>query len=392
MYYFRWTPFHYLHRIQITLYFLILTVTSGFCQHQNVSGSISDTRRQPIPYAHVYLTDSVSNIYIGTVSDLNGNFEIQIPIKYLNFDFSISCVGFELFTIPMKQALEMQHYMLKESERILSMVVFKDLSAKDLIRKGIEKLSDNYMNSKFINQYYSWKGLKMDSSVIDFQEQYLTLEESFSSQRGTRRVLSDSVYERFSYTETVDAEELYGLSENLYFDLIKSGATIFNKENFSDWEFTYLNHTDSIGSKDVVIRGSRLGRKGFNELTFYLDIEDFAFKRVDFLYEWGEQKNLNKKVNDSLYYHLNKIEGIFLYEKTAKNYNTKYQFLKVDYTFQYRSPVWNHGNRKFKGIYVEEMNVLCSTESKGLNSSIPSCNLKPIVVNTRAYGILKLLP
>ncbi len=392
MYYFRWTPFHYLHRIQITLYFLILTVTSGFCQHQNVSGSISDTRRQPIPYAHVYLTDSVSNIYIGTVSDLNGNFEIQIPIKYLNFDFSISCVGFELFTIPMKQALEMQHYMLKESERILSMVVFKDLSAKDLIRKGIEKLSDNYMNSKFINQYYSWKGLKMDSSVIDFQEQYLTLEESFSSQRGTRRVLSDSVYERFSYTETVDAEELYGLSENLYFDLIKSGATIFNKENFSDWEFTYLNHTDSIGSKDVVIRGSRLGRKGFNELTFYLDIEDFAFKRVDFLYEWGEQKNLNKKVNDSLYYHLNKIEGIFLYEKTAKNYNTKYQFLKVDYTFQYRSPVWNHGNRKFKGIYVEEMNVLCSTESKGINSSIPSCNLKPIVVNTRAYGILKLLP
>lgn len=352
-------------------------------------GNISDGHGEPVPYAHVYVTDSASNIYIGTVSDLNGNFQLQIPTRYSNLNLSISCIGFSQLIIPIRDALHIKQYTLKESERMLSTVVFKDLSARDLIKKAIDNLSENYMQSKFMNQYFSWKGLKMDTTVVDFREQFVSIEETFSDQKGTRTVLSDSMH--YSITQRINAEEIYRLSDHLYFDLIKSGATIFNTENFVDWKFTYLHEVDSANKRDVVIKGSRLGRKGFNELTFYLDVETFAFKRVDFFYQWEEPKNLDRQVNDSLYYNINSIEGIFLYEKTAKKYNVKYQFLKVDYSFHYRKPKWNYSNRKFKGVYVDEMNVLCSTEREETIARIPPCNLIATIVNTGAYSLMSSL-
>lgn len=278
--------------------------------------------------------------------------------------------------------------MLKESERLLSTVVFKDVAAGDIVKKGIENISKNYMNSEFLNQYFNWKGLKMDSSVVDFQERYLIVEEVFSNRKGARNVLVDSTDRSKSKNSPV-ADVIYGLSDNLYFDLIKSGAAIFNAANFHDWEFTYLNRFDSTNTKDVVILGNRLGMKGFNQLIFYIDIENFAFKRVDFSYQWEDTKILNQKVNDSLYYSIDRIEGVFLYARTAKKYNLKYQFLKVDYSFQYRSVVWNQSSKKFKGVYYEEMNVLCSTQRREAEPVIPPCNLEAAVVNTTAYDLLR---
>ena len=138
--------FYFSRHFLIGCCLLILVGIKGYGQDLKVQGVITDIHGEPTPYAHVYIADSTSNIYIGTVSDLTGAFEIQIPNRYADFNLSISCVGFELFTIPVEQALKLRDYTLTEYERLLSTVVLMDLSAKDIIRKGIDNLSENYMD------------------------------------------------------------------------------------------------------------------------------------------------------------------------------------------------------------------------------------------------------
>ncbi len=79
---------------------LLATTVKTFSQDINIRANITDSKNSPVPYAHVYVSDSVSKIYFGTVSDFEGSFHIQIPKEYSNLNLSISCVGYELLSIP----------------------------------------------------------------------------------------------------------------------------------------------------------------------------------------------------------------------------------------------------------------------------------------------------
>ena len=297
-------------QVVLLLCFQILFVWPVIGQDLTLKGVITDSKMNPVSYAHVFVADSMAHIYLGTVSDLNGNFSLLVPDHYQHLSLAISCIGFDAYSQPVKEAKPNRSFVLTESNRMLSTVIFKDVSAKELIKKGIDQLSENYMRSTFVNQYFSWRGLKMDTAVVDFQEQYLTIEETFTAHKGSRKMLADTLVQKKSSPEIVEAETIYGLADNLYFDLIKSGSVIFNEQNFNDWEFSYVNSVDLTNSKDVVIHGNRRGRKGFNQLTFYLDVENFAFKRIDFSYAWDDNV-LNKRLNDSLYYNINPIQFIY---------------------------------------------------------------------------------
>src|SRR5688572_9348705 len=56
--------------------------------------------KHSIPYANVYFTDNQSSVYIGTITDIAGRFEIKTPHAALPDSLTISCIGFEKLKIP----------------------------------------------------------------------------------------------------------------------------------------------------------------------------------------------------------------------------------------------------------------------------------------------------
>jgi len=72
---------------------LLLILSSTFLQSQTViKGSLIDkTTKETLPYVNI----GVIGKNLGTVSDINGNFKIELPKQHDNDTLRISMIGYE---------------------------------------------------------------------------------------------------------------------------------------------------------------------------------------------------------------------------------------------------------------------------------------------------------
>ena len=94
---------------------------------------------EPIPYAHIYIKGGSA----GTVSNINGEFDFHIPIRFQKDTLVISSVGYKVFSTslssisnPAKQAfyLEPAKQLLEEIE-----ILQKRVTALEVIKMALKK-------------------------------------------------------------------------------------------------------------------------------------------------------------------------------------------------------------------------------------------------------------
>lgn len=82
------------------LFFAVLLVFFSLQAHAQesirLSGQIIDAMTdQPIPYAHV----SISNTAIGTITNTEGSFALNIPYQFHDHSLTITSIGYEKRTL-----------------------------------------------------------------------------------------------------------------------------------------------------------------------------------------------------------------------------------------------------------------------------------------------------
>ncbi len=74
-------------------------ITIRFCFAQNyIQGKIVDEKGEPVPYVNI----GIENTYIGTISEMNGGFELKIPEKFITEVIRFSSIGYKKILIPIK--------------------------------------------------------------------------------------------------------------------------------------------------------------------------------------------------------------------------------------------------------------------------------------------------
>ena len=107
-----------------------------------IEGSIKNQKtNEKIAYANV----AISGTYIGTVSNLNGEFRLVVPESLSNKSISFSAIGYESFSKPINEfvgrvtiSLQPLDYQLGE------VVVMPDSTLLTLLRKAYKKIPDNF--------------------------------------------------------------------------------------------------------------------------------------------------------------------------------------------------------------------------------------------------------
>jgi len=119
----------------------------------SIKGRIIDQdTKQAIPYVNI----GIPNRNLGTVSDKNGNFSLNV--RSLDDTLKISCIGYNLTTIPLRQWTKEQFIALLAHDEQLNEVVIEGKPLK-------KKIIGNRTESKFISTPFGYKQLGAEMGV-----------------------------------------------------------------------------------------------------------------------------------------------------------------------------------------------------------------------------------
>ncbi len=131
--------------------FLILLIIVFDAFTQSLQGIvISDETEEPLPFA----TISFHGTTLGTVSNKNGDFILQVPEGLSGFKLEVSYLGYETKTLTINNANQKIIIRLKEKVVQLDNLIVTPLSPTDYIKRAVKKIPQNYARNPYGSQGY----------------------------------------------------------------------------------------------------------------------------------------------------------------------------------------------------------------------------------------------
>ncbi len=213
---------------------------------------ISKKDGQPIPYVNIGISDT----YMGTITNLEGFFEIRIPTEHSGKNLLISAVGFNNLTLPVSAyadkhdvviELEPQNYKIKEVD-----VTAKSMRYLKIIKKAVASIHDNYPQQPFNYECYYRSEVVRNDSLDRLREAAVTIFDRNGYKRGNayevykqRNYKFTQVRRNFQLTSLVDGSTyLDGLLE---MDIVRVRGNILdtNHLHLYDLELEKITEYDN---------------------------------------------------------------------------------------------------------------------------------------------------
>lgn len=115
-----------------------------------ISGKVIDKEtREPLPFASI----GIQGKSVGTISNLQGEFDFHLPSGYRNEILKISMLGYKNFEAPIwsLQPNGVILFELEKSTTVLNEVIIRDsLTGGDVLRIALSKIDENFPDKPFL--------------------------------------------------------------------------------------------------------------------------------------------------------------------------------------------------------------------------------------------------
>ncbi len=158
--------------IQAGLFLLLLLFACFEVVGQNLtisSRAVDKDTKEPLPFASV----GIKGKPIGTISNLQGEFDFHFPQQYKNDMFVISMLGYQNFEVPVWSILESKEVeiALSKSTTVLNTVVISDsLLGGDVLRIAMARIDQNYPGRGFLLDGFYRDLKKIDGKYVSLLE------------------------------------------------------------------------------------------------------------------------------------------------------------------------------------------------------------------------------
>lgn len=157
----------------LLLYLLFCICTATFAQNAKISGTIIDAEtKEAVPGASITLTGKL----IGTHTDVNGNFELTVPVSF-PFSITISSVGFQKQEIEVSDSNQPLTISLMRKSEWMDEVVFSASRVEESILESpvsIEKMDVKAIQEtpsiNFYDGLQNLKGVEMVTSGLTYKQ------------------------------------------------------------------------------------------------------------------------------------------------------------------------------------------------------------------------------
>lgn len=133
---------------------LALFISANFSFSQiEVKGKVVDfTSFLPIENASIY----IQNTTIGTISNADGKFQINVPQDHLQDTLVVSSIGFKTFKVPLNEYDPSFEIFLEEDiaslDEVVVMAENRPTEANDIVLRALERLERNLPDSSYIQK------------------------------------------------------------------------------------------------------------------------------------------------------------------------------------------------------------------------------------------------
>jgi hypothetical protein len=264
--------------------FLLLFLTAPYltgAQDITVSATVVDMEtNEPLGYASVGL----KSVAIGTISNLNGEFDFHMPAEYRNEVLVISMLGFKNFEAPVWSLVgEPQVIKMEKSPIVLKEVVVSDtLSGQDILEISLGRIEQNYPMTPFLLDGF-YRDVKkvggtyislLEAAVRIYDENYEEPRNKYKLRESVRLIeVRQSLGYESKFTTYFDQDNLLEdllLHNNIRYRHFTDGEHVFSKMTREENSF-YNDHETYVISYD-----------GDYFMKLYIDTEDFSIIRFEF--------------------------------------------------------------------------------------------------------------
>lgn len=203
-------------RLLFSILFVLLA-TSLVAQKITVSGKVVDREtKELLPFASV----GIKGKPIGTISNLQGEFDFYIPEEYRNEILVISTLGYSNFESPVWSLISPTPLTLElsRSTTLLKEVLVSDsLSGGDILRIALNRIEQNYPMKPFLLEGF-YRDLKkvggtyislLEAAVEIFDEGYAAPRNKFKLREGVRLLeVRKSIGYESKFTSYFDQDNL----------------------------------------------------------------------------------------------------------------------------------------------------------------------------------------
>ena len=139
----------------------------------NFRGKVIDREeKEVLPYTSI----SVIGGNIGTISNIDGEFELKIPETLIKDTLIVSCLGYKQYRIPVSEINESAATIfLQPTSFQLKEIKVTVINPEDILRRILSKISFNYPRNPEIMTSFYREVLKQDNNYIDVAEAVLEI-------------------------------------------------------------------------------------------------------------------------------------------------------------------------------------------------------------------------
>ena len=288
-------------------------IASAYSQIKTIKGNIiEECTNNSIPNISIFLKEN----RIGTISDLNGNFILNIPVKHENEYLYFTGIGFKKDSMllgeihsPLTITLTPETYMLTE------VYIMSDSTLLTLLRKAYSNIPNNYPNVPT-----SYEGFYRESAKNENEEQADFIEAILSIYKDSYHKPSDNpgqvelIKSRKRKIRDIGVMYYGGPSLAIKYDFILSRAEFIQPKKFKDFHY-HFNGIKSLNSQEFYEISFYKTSKDTAELsgTMLIETESLAYcsfdinKKVKSLHPQIKYRNSNaiahyKKINEKWYF------------------------------------------------------------------------------------------
>ena len=281
-------------KILLNLTYVILWCTFSFVQAQQteivISGTIFETgkNKKIVPYANI----GIKGAAVGTVSNSNGEYEFHLPKKYINDSLQVSCLGYDNFSIAIKDIKSRQHFDIFLTAKAYELDAFtvhaQPLTAEYIVQEAIKRIPTNYQNKVNLMDGFYREYFEENDEFVAFAEASVSIydpngyDEGKETQKESvsiNEIRVSDINNKGEYVLYIDIN--YALRSNVIRNLdywqrhLKKGR--YDVQKLSLDSISYYNN--SLVYCISFLTQSK--KRGTYEGNFYIRMNDFAVMRVE---------------------------------------------------------------------------------------------------------------
>lgn len=270
-------------------------LAQGFAVAQKITISgkaIDKETKEPLVFASI----GIKGKPIGTITNLQGEFDFHFPAEYRNDMLAITMLGYTTFEAPAWTLLEVNPLIIeieKSSQVLEEVVVLDTLQGGDILRIALARIEQNYPMDPYLMDGFYRDIKKVGGTYISVLEAAVKIyDENYKAPRNKfklrERVALLEVRRSLGYGNKFTA---YFDEDNLLEDLLLHNNIRYRQFPEEEIFFSSLNR-----EKDSYYNGHSIFVVRHNNdysLTIYIDKKTYSIIHLD--YENNQQEDIGKR-------------------------------------------------------------------------------------------------